>query len=214
MKRFRYAGWLINTPWKVSLAIKALGQQIEDRWPSRHPADGTLASGSHTKWPASDHGRDPKGVVRAIDIGVYLGQGDDLFAELRRSQDPRIRYVIHKNQMFSSYPAHGKPPWALRPYTKGGHDRHVHVSVLTDSDVDTDDSHWDIGDENVSELVKKIQLSLKRAGFLSGTVDGVWGPKTQAASDARDLAAATKVELGLETETVRVVKSVKVIEND
>lgn len=217
MSRFRYAGYYNgSTPWKVSLAVKALGQQIEDRWPSRHPADGTLASSGHAKWPTSDHGADPRGIVRAIDIGTYLGQGPDLFSELRRSRDPRIRYVIHGNEMFSSYPAQGKPPWTLRPYVKGGHDHHVHVSVLTDDGVDKDDSEWEIG-EDMAAAVEGIQRNLNLNGFtdMNGeplVEDGKWGPKTEYAHLLMCEAAKEVQDLELETSTVRVVKTVRLKE--
>lgn len=39
-------------------------------------------------------------------------------------------------------------------------------------------------DLNNPETVKFIQTILKNAGFYTGRVDGIWGPKTQAANDA------------------------------
>ena len=63
--RFRYEG----AGWFVAPSLRKLLVQVETHWTERHPTDGTLASSSHVKWPQSDHGRDPYGIVRAGDIG-------------------------------------------------------------------------------------------------------------------------------------------------
>lgn len=136
MIRFRYRGW----GWKVCEPVKAIGQQVEAAWPERQPADGTLAGGSHAKWPASDHGKDPNGIVRAIDIGQHDdAELDDFCEQLRLARDPRLRYLINDRKMFSSYPRHGYPAWTWRPYTgTNPHSGHAHLSMERDPAVDQD----------------------------------------------------------------------------
>ena len=145
MSRFRYSGYVDgSTHWKVSRPIYALGKQIEAIFPARHPADGTIASGSHAKWPRSDHGQDPNGIVRAIDAGVYLDQGGPLFEALRLSRDVRIKYCIHNRQIFSSYDHANGPPYTLRPYSGDNpHESHIHMSVLPAFDAVI--APWDLG---------------------------------------------------------------------
>lgn len=207
MIRFRYDG--INhqgQQWVTSDAIRSLGEQVETEWPERRPQDGTVASKSHTQWPISDHGVDPNGgIVRAIDIGLP----PDLAEALRLSRDPRLKYVIHKDQMFSSYPAHGFAPYTWRPYTKGGHGSHTHVSMLTVAD--NDDEPWEIGDD-MAKAVEGIQRNLNDGGFADPplTVDGDWGPKTEAAHLAMVEAAGAVPVVELEVEKTRVVKGVKI----
>ena len=47
-------------------------------------------------------------------------------------------------------------------------------------------------DDNVEDVVKGVQRSLKAAGFDPGVVDGLWGPKTEAAHTSMCKAAAAK----------------------
>ena len=176
MSRFRYSGVDLGKPWHASKAVESLGEQVETEWPTRRPEDGTAASASHAKWPASDHGPDPDGVVRAIDIGLP----PDLFEILRLSLDPRIKYAIHKTSIFSSYPAYGYAPYAVRPYKLGNHTHHTHISMLTIADHDGEP--WQLGDD-MSEAIAGIQRNLNKAGFATPLLkdDGIWGPKTEAA---------------------------------
>lgn len=137
--RFRTSGknWEGRT-WALSAALEQLGEQVSAAWPTPHPSDGTVASKTHDATsPSSDHRPRPftgSGMVRALDVGEYGSQGDQLFDELRDSRDPRIKYVIHGGSMFSSYPARGYAAWAIRPYDLGGHGSHVHVSSVDAAD--------------------------------------------------------------------------------
>lgn len=204
MIRFRYSG-LLPSRWRVSKAVQSLGKQVEQGWPGRRPEDGTVASSGHVKWPTSDHGIDPDGIVRAIDVGVE----PELFEALRLSHDPRLKYVIHDDYMFSSYPAHGYAPYDIRPYTKGKHETHTHVSMLKIAD--NDDEPWEIGD-GMAKAVEGIQRNLNDGGFADPplTVDGDWGPKTEAAHLAMVEAAGAVPVVELEVEKVRVIKGVKI----
>jgi hypothetical protein len=179
--RFRYSG----AGWKVAAGIQSLGEQVEAAWPTRQSADGTLAGGNHAIWPKSDHGKDPNGIVRAIDIGqdtdVLL---DDLCEQLRHGQDPRIKYVINDRLMFSSYPARGFPPWAWRSYSgTNPHEGHAHISVNDDDD--DDGSPWALnlqGEETMLTIVQ-LQEALIEAGYDLGSTgaDGDYGPLSKAA---------------------------------
>lgn len=144
LHRWRIAG--VNFEgrrWHVSSPIWALANEIGPVWPDNHPLDGTSASSSHAT--NSDHYPDDGGVVRAIDVGELIeGQGSTLFEELRASKDPRLKYVIHEAELFSSYVGpNGEPPWEPRPYRGGSeHLSHVHVSVWAAAD--TDGSPWEL----------------------------------------------------------------------
>ena len=142
MIRFRYEGG----GWKVSAAVRALGMQVEAAWPDRQLTDGTLAGGSHAVWPTSDHGRDPYGWVRAIDIGQHDDAAlDDLLDQLRLAHDMRLRYAIADRQMFSNYPRNGVPAWTWRPYTGSNpHSSHAHISMERLAVVDVDGRPWDV----------------------------------------------------------------------
>ncbi len=205
--RFRYSG-TIPRRWRVSKAIQALLEQVETEWPDRRPEDGTVASSGHAQWPTSDHGIDPDGIVRAGDVGIE----PELFEVLLLNRDPRIKYVIHGREIFSSYPAHGFPPFTRRPYTKGNHDRHTHISALKIAD--NDDEPWEIGSNDMA-TTEGIQIGLNAGGWKDANgdpldVDGQWGDKTQFAFDAMSTAAAAKLEVELDVVKVSVVKGVKV----
>ena len=181
MSRFRYSGrnWE-NREWVTADPITALGRQIECRWPKRHSADGTVASKGHDQSsPRSDHRPKPvygKGTVRAIDIGVYLDQGERLFQELRASRDERIKYVIFQDRIFSSYDHPGGDPYEERPYTGTPHTHHIHVSTLEAAD--NDGSLWELGEAMLT--ITQLQEALVEAGH-DLDVDGEYGPLTKAA---------------------------------
>lgn len=132
---FRYSGtnWE-GRSWRTAGAITTLGRQIEQLRPGTYPTDGTVASQAHDQVnPSSDHRPDTDGIVRAIDWHeTTAGQIDEMAEAIRRSQDSRLKYLIHDRRMFSSYPTTAAPAWTWRPY--GGaapHGTHAHLSVLT-----------------------------------------------------------------------------------
>lgn len=153
MIRFRYSG----NGWRVAASLRTLLVQVETHWPTRHPTDGTIASSSHTKWPASDHGRDPAGIVRAGDVGeVEAGQMDELGELLRLSRDSRIKYVIHDRRMFSSYRKREVPPFTWRDYTGSNlHSNHLHISVVNTADNDI--APWKLWDEEEESVITQGQ---------------------------------------------------------
>ena len=144
--RFNYQG----TNWegrdfRVVVSLRVLGQQLTAADPTRYPVDGTVASLPHDQQnPKSDHRPDSRGWVRAID----WGGPDDLRAAqceaLRQSRDERIKYVINKDRMFSSYAAHGYEPFTWRPYSGTPHDHHSHLSTVSTGREQIPDP-WHIG---------------------------------------------------------------------
>lgn len=187
MIRFRYGG----TGWQVVDPIRTIGRQVESWDPIRHGADGTIASSSHSKWPQSDHGRDPNGDVRAIDIGENNpGQVDFIGEQLRLSRDYRIKYWIHDERMFSSYPAHGFAPFEWRRYTgSNGHKSHGHLSTITSTKADNDSRPFDLGlFQEIDDVPvfdqndwRETQKRLKMLGHDPGPIDGLPGDLTETA---------------------------------
>lgn len=117
MARFRYSG----TNWEgrsfyVADPIRRIGQAVEIALPSRHVLDGTVASKAHdARSPNSDHRPArflKRGIVRAIDIGIYdKAMGDVLAAVL--DELPSVNYVL----------------WGV-----SNHESHIHVSTLKSYD--------------------------------------------------------------------------------
>jgi hypothetical protein len=142
--RFRTSGtnWE-GRAWTLAPCLVVLGQQISVLHPRGHGADGTVASKNHDAAnPTSDHRPTPyigPGVVRALDFGETTE--DDVFDVLeaiRRSRDPRVKYVIHERELFSSYPSGNVAPFNWRPYSgPAPHDDHGHISALAGFDTDT-----------------------------------------------------------------------------
>jgi hypothetical protein len=60
---------------------------------------------------------------------------DKISEQLRLSRDARIKYVIWRDRMYSSYPSAGRPGWTWRPYSGTFHS-HLHVSVVGDQRAD------------------------------------------------------------------------------
>lgn len=120
--------------WQLAVSLQDLRTEINARWPGRDKtSDGSVGDTRH-RATKSDHNPDGGGIVRAIDIdrdgprGVDIGT--EIAAALKASQDGRIKYVIFRGRMFSSYPTGSYPAWTWRPYSGiNAHMAHVHVSV-------------------------------------------------------------------------------------
>ena len=137
--------------WWVSEAIQQLQIELSRRWPDDTDADWTIGDAKHRR-RRSDHNpaarSTPPNVVRAIDVRVS-GKGskdklDRLAEDLRYRRDPRIKYVIHNRQIFSSYIARNRPvPYTWGHYSGSNpHTTHVHVSVNPSGDHDR--APWDL----------------------------------------------------------------------
>jgi hypothetical protein len=85
------------------------------------------------------------GVVSALDLTHDPKNGFDSYAfaeHLRRTKDPRIKYVISNRRIFSSVTR----PWEWRKYTgSNGHTSHVHVSVHMAKSHYDNGKDWNIG---------------------------------------------------------------------
>jgi hypothetical protein len=128
--------------WRTGRSLQILTGQVDSRWPTRlslpaaRAADGTLGDTSHQN-RSSDHNPNiadgSYNIVTAVDITDYDPIGQDmakLTEALRLSRDLRIKYVIHSNRMFSSYPTSSHPAFTWRPYSgPNAHLSHAHIST-------------------------------------------------------------------------------------
>lgn len=170
MTRFRTSGknWE-GRSWVLTAGGVVLARQVEAIWPDPHPSDGTVASKGHdTNNPTSDHRPRPftgPGVVRALDVGENTEDDGIAFAEmLRASRDPRIKYVLHENRIFSSYARGSRAAWEWGSLAIG-HPDHVHVSF--EDRADSDPSPWKLkGDD--------MQLPPERRADLQALIDRGW----------------------------------------
>lgn len=126
--------------------LEALAEATQLYPKRRRTSDGTCASSTHHKQnPDSDHEPtilvDGKYYESAFDLSHDPDSGCDAFTmaeQLRVNRDPRIKYVIAHNQMYSSYSGNGFKAWEWRPYHGvDPHTLHIHVSVLPDHIFDT-----------------------------------------------------------------------------
>lgn len=117
--------------WRVAPALQKFRSQLDDTFPGRARPDGTIGDAAHSS-RTSDHNPDGDGVVCAVDVKRLSASvdSDRLARALVRSRDPRIKYVISRGRMWSSYPARGYAAWAERPYDgPNAHADHMHLSV-------------------------------------------------------------------------------------
>jgi peptidoglycan hydrolase-like protein with peptidoglycan-binding domain len=118
--------------WRVAGSLLALIDQLNAAHPGRSiKSDGTIGDARHSA-SVSDHNPDASGIVRAADITHDPSHGVDiaqLAEQLRRSRDPRIKYVIANRRIFAGLA--GPQPWVWRDYNGSNpHTSHVHVSVV------------------------------------------------------------------------------------
>lgn len=131
--------------------LVVLIDEIDARAPGRDKqSDGSIGDRAHQARP-SDHNPDANGAVRALDVTddegnlhadlIYDSDDFDIdvfFEWLRLRKDPRIKYVISDNRMFSSYWSGGIPPYTWRTYSgTNPHERHGHISTLPEHDNNT-----------------------------------------------------------------------------
>lgn len=123
--------------YREAKALVQLLAEVNTRAPHRDKtSDGWIGDPAHAS-RVSDHNPDSAGIVRARDFDDDPVGGHDAteFAEwLRRSRDPRIKYVIDQGRMFSSYATSTRPAWTWGPYSgPNAHLQHTHVSVVADA---------------------------------------------------------------------------------
>jgi hypothetical protein len=176
--------------WRIAESLKILRAQVDARWPYRNKAsDGSIGDASHSS-RSSDHNPNSAGVVCAIDIthDPANGANGNTIAEAVKD-DSRVKYVIWNRLIWN--PSISK---VWREY-KGSnpHTKHVHVSVLPTKDKYDDTTLWTIphtaGPVNPVKTESKPTLKRGSKGqyvrdlqaILGITVDGDFGPKTEAA---------------------------------
>jgi len=126
--------------WRLAKGLVRLRNEINTEYPGRSRiSDGSIGDASHSS-RSSDHNPDPRGVVYAIDVTQddpfdTPTPNDDVaeaLAEwLRKSKDKRVKYVIWRGRMFSSYATSTRRPWEWGKYTgPNGHFHHVHISLV------------------------------------------------------------------------------------
>ncbi len=152
------------TTWRVARSILHLFDQLQQAAPAARPRPagevaaeewGTIGDVAHD--PSSDHS--PKNflgwgaqIVTAGDIPNRPGLGLDahaVFDAIRRSHDPRVKYMISNDQICSSYATSSRRAWEWGPYnpndpTRDRHMTHGHLSVMGNAGSDgTQD--WETG---------------------------------------------------------------------
>jgi hypothetical protein len=134
---------LAGRGWSLAPSLRAMFDEADRRWPKRsRVSDGSIGDRAHAA-RTSDHNPDASGDVLAGDLTDDKDNGcdADLFAEhLRKSRDPRVKYVICNGKVFRSY---GSSAWQWTPYTgANGHFAHTHVSILDTAEAKNDTSPW------------------------------------------------------------------------
>lgn len=137
-------------PWRVAKALETLRAQVNAAAPGRSKAsDGTIGDPAHQS-RASDHNAwivdAGKGVVTALDITHDPAHGCDagkIAEALRRSADPRIKYIISNRRIASSAAKGQAAAWAWRTYTgTNPHNKHCHVSVQAEKEHFDSTTKW------------------------------------------------------------------------
>jgi len=172
---FRYEGYnWEGREWQTVPAITALGLQIEEVRGGTLSTDGTVASRGHDeRSPRSDHRPDYEdGDVSAIDFGGSPEFLAEVFESIRLSKDPRVKYAIHNQQIFSSYNHADGAPYTLRPYSGSPHTHHIHISV-TDAQ-QNDGTPWAITTQEEQEAAPVALTDYEQAAIDSLLADGVF----------------------------------------
>lgn len=130
--------------WRLAKSLDVLRGQINAHAPKRGKAfDGDIGDLSHSQ-RKSDHNPDAAGVVKALDVTddpEHAASALHVAESIRLSQDPRVSYVIHRGQIFSST----VKPWQWREYAgTDPHLHHVHVSVVNEPHLYDDTRPWQL----------------------------------------------------------------------
>jgi hypothetical protein len=183
--------------WRVAKSLLKFRDQINAASPYRNKShDGTIGDAAHAS-RSSDHNPWVKdgsmGIVTAMDITHDPGTGVDTWALaefLRAQRDARIKYVISNKRIWSSV----SNPYQWRKYTGSNpHSSHMHVSVHSVKAHYDSEKDWSIqiGKAPVDPDAITLRPVLKPGSrgeevrivqnILGITVDGVFGPATEAA---------------------------------
>lgn len=170
--------------WRTARALDVLRAEQQGLAPRTVPPGvpasswGTIGDGDHTS--TSDHAAkilwDPRTrVVTALDSPHRpdLGLDQGVITEhLRRSRDPRLKYVIFKRRIFSAAPAAGRAAWEWGPYYGDNpHTEHSHVSLVASAVSDTTTSwgiHMDQATANALRVAFAAPYDDKKGTEISG----------------------------------------------
>ena len=158
--------------WHLAPSLVQLRAEITAGWPGRSTvSDGSIGDPAHSA-RVSDHNPDADGWVRAVDVTQWdphtpNDPSDDvaqaLAEHLRSQRDPRIKYVIWRGRMFSSYATATRAAWAWGPYSgPNGHFHHVHVSVVA-GPAGLDARSWSIHHQEHDTMTPEQEAKLDRA---------------------------------------------------
>jgi peptidoglycan hydrolase-like protein with peptidoglycan-binding domain len=188
--------------WRLAKSLETLRAQVNAKYPTRSKqSDGSIGDEKHAS-RSSDHNPWVKdgsmGIVTAIDITHDPEDGFDSYAfadMLLKNRDARVKYIISNGRIGAG--SEGPSPWAWRKYSGSNkHNHHVHISVKSDKSFYDDASDWKIDGMaapviagyvkpnptlrrgSKGDLVELLQSRLKL------TVDGIFGPATEAAVKA------------------------------
>jgi len=140
--------WRGDASGHVAKSLLTLLDQVNARFPNRSTVDdGTIGNEAHQA-TKSDHNKDRKGVVRALDLTNDPAHGfvaRQLAQQLLDSRDNRLSYVISNNQMARTYPREGTIPWQWSKYTgPSPHTEHCHVSAVGNDVLAEDPRPWSL----------------------------------------------------------------------
>lgn len=123
--------------YRLAKSLETLRSQVNELAPNRTTtSDGWIGDAAHASRD-SDHNPWVKdgatGIVTALDLTHDTMTGADMervTESIRRSKDPRVKYVLWNHRMYSSYATSSVPAWTWRPYSGSNpHTKHAHVSV-------------------------------------------------------------------------------------
>lgn len=178
---------------RLAASLAKLFTQVNEIAPKRKKAsDGWIGDSLH--WPKgnkSDHNPWVKegsmGIVTAIDITNDPGNGCNAMAivdDLVASRDPRIKYVIHREEIWRSYDKPGVSAWKPGAY-KGSnpHNKHVHISVYDKKSLYDDQSLWSL--PTLANTAGVMAFSGTETD--ASTMNIAWGKKVSSAFKARTI---------------------------
>ena len=188
--------------WRLAESLVVLRDQVDSMAPQRNKAsDGTIGNTDHTHRP-SRHNPNRAGVVCAIDLTDDPAHGCPIHAvadTVRAHPHPDLAYVISNGRI-----AGRSTGWQWHRYTgPNPHNKHAHFGVGSGGDGDPgqpydDRTAWTVSGNGAASTtagpgprtlqrgakgpdVAGLQKILVGAGLLTGPVDGIFGPQTEAA---------------------------------
>lgn len=212
-----------DVAWRVARSILVLFDQLEHEAPAAAPGAsggvraeewGTIGDTVHD--PSSDHS--PKNfpgwgsqIVTAGDFPNRPALGLDAHARLdaiRRSHDPRVKYGISNDQIFSSYSTANRAAWTWGPYNPNdpGRDRHRthgHLSVVGDARADGTQP-WQIGGAAAADTEDDMGQSFGPIQLEQGTTSLVIPPVQAGVADPRRVWLNVGGDLGNDKAAVRI----------